>query len=66
MPQRLGMLCVQIDFILCAIQPEKDGACSFAAIKVIDKHGLYLLGQSYSISLADLLHSLDQSKLRRA
>jgi hypothetical protein len=37
---------VQVDLILGAVQSEADGALSLAAIKVIDKHGLDLLGHN--------------------
>src|SRR5689334_11998128 len=43
-PQRAGMLGVQIDLILGAVQSEADGALSLAAVKVIDEHSLDLLG----------------------
>ena len=43
-PQRLGMLGVQVDLVLGAVQPEADSALSLAAIKVVDEQGLYLMG----------------------
>jgi len=45
-PQRPSMPGVQVDLILGAVQSEADGALSLAAIKVIDKHGLDLLGHN--------------------
>jgi len=38
------MLGVKVDLIRGAVQSEADGAFSLAAIKVIDEHGLDLLG----------------------
>ena len=49
-PQRLGVLGVQVDLVLGAVQPDADSACSLAAIEVVDKQGLYLLGHGCSIS----------------
>ena len=49
-PQRLGVLGVQVDLVLGAVQPEADSAFSLAAIEVVDKQGLYLLGHGCSIS----------------
>jgi hypothetical protein len=37
------MLGVQVDLILGAVQPEADRALGVAAVKVVDKKGLYLL-----------------------
>jgi len=48
--QLLGVLGVQVDFILGAVQAEADRALSLAAVKVIDVQGLYLLGHGCSIS----------------
>jgi hypothetical protein len=41
-PQRLGMLGVQVDLILGTVQPEADRTFRLAAIEVVDKQGLYL------------------------
>jgi hypothetical protein len=35
---------VQIDLVLGTVQPKPDRALSLAAIEVVDKQGLYLLG----------------------
>src|SRR5207249_4811180 len=45
-PQRAGMPGVQVDLILGAVQSEADGALSLAAVKVVDEHGLDLLGHT--------------------
>ena len=42
-PQRLGMLGVQVDLVIGAVQTEADSSFSLTAIKVIDEQGLYLL-----------------------
>jgi hypothetical protein len=34
---------VQVDLILGAVQPEADRAVSLAAVKIVDKQGLYRL-----------------------
>ena len=47
-PQRLGMLGVQVDLVLGAVKAEADGAFGLAAIKVVDEQGLYLLGHRSS------------------
>jgi hypothetical protein len=60
------MLGIQVNLILGAIQPEADGTFSLAAIKVIDEQGLYLLGHRCSVSLSDLVPSVDQPKLTGA
>ena len=52
--QRLGMLGVQVDLILGAVQPEADGAFGLGAVKVVDIQDLYLLGHGCSIPLPDL------------
>jgi hypothetical protein len=44
------VLDVQVDLILGAVQPEADSAFSLAAIEVVYKQGLYLLGRGCSIS----------------
>jgi hypothetical protein len=36
----------QVDLVLGAVQPEADGTLSLAAVKVIDEHGLDLLGHT--------------------
>jgi hypothetical protein len=48
-PQRLGMLGVQVDLVLGAVQTEADSAFSLTAIEVIDEQDLYLLGHRFSI-----------------
>ena len=48
-PQRLGMLGVQVDLVFGAVQAEADSAFSLTAIEVIDEQGLYLLGHRFSI-----------------
>jgi hypothetical protein len=48
------MLCVQIDLVLCAVQPEADGTFGVTAVKVIDEQGLYFLSHGRSIPLTDL------------
>ena len=53
-PQRLGVLGVQVDLILGTVQSETDGSFGFSAIKVIDEQGLDLLGHGRSIPLTDL------------
>jgi hypothetical protein len=40
------MVGVQVDLILGAVQSEADGSLSLATIKVIDEHGLDLLGHN--------------------
>ena len=52
-PQRLGMLGVQINLILATVQPEPDSAFGLAAIEVVDEQGLYLLSHRCPISLTD-------------
>jgi len=42
-PQRPGVLGVQVDLILGAVQSESDGILSGAAVEVIDEQDLYLL-----------------------
>jgi len=49
-PQCLGMLGVQVDLILRAVEPEADGTLSFTAVEVIDEQGLYLLSHDSSIT----------------
>jgi hypothetical protein len=46
MPEFLGMSRVQVDFIVRTVQRESDGAFGMAAIEIIDKESLYLLGHS--------------------
>ena len=48
-PQRLGMLGVQVDLVLGAVQTEADSAFSLTAIEIIDQQSLYLLGHGFSI-----------------
>jgi hypothetical protein len=48
-PQRLGMLGVQVDLVFGAVQTEADSAFSLTAIEIIDKQGLYLLGHRFSV-----------------
>ena len=43
-PQLLGMLCVQVDLVVRAVQAETDGSFGGTAVKVIDEQGLYLMG----------------------
>jgi hypothetical protein len=43
--QRLGVPGVQVDLVLCAVQPETDGALGFAAIDVVDEQRLDLLNR---------------------
>ena len=43
LPQRPGMLGVQVDLVLGAVQREADGPFSLGAIQVIDEQDLYLL-----------------------
>ena len=43
-PQCLGVLGIQVDLVLGAVQPEPDSAFSLAAVEVIDEQGLYLMG----------------------
>ena len=52
-PQLLGMLGVQVDLILRAVQPEPECALGVTAVKVIDEQGLYLLSHECSIPLTD-------------
>jgi hypothetical protein len=61
--QRFGMLRAQVNLIFRAVQPEADGTFSVTAVKVIDEHGLYLLGHGCSIPLADLVCQRRQSEL---
>src|ERR1700685_1832087 len=42
-PQRLGMLRIQVDLILRAIQPEANRPFSITTVNVVDVQGLYLL-----------------------
>ena len=42
-PQLLGVLGVEVDLILGAVQPEADRPLGGAAVDVIDEQGLYLL-----------------------
>jgi len=48
-PQRLGVLGIQVDLVLGAVQREADSAFSLAAIKVVEQQDLYLLGHRCSI-----------------
>src|SRR5579864_2931647 len=48
------MLSVQVDLVLCAVQPEPDGSFGSTAVNVIDEQGLYLLSHGRSIPLTDL------------
>ena len=57
-----GMLGVQVDLVLRAVQAETDGSVGGTAVKVIDEQGLYLLSHGRSIPLADLWRT---SALRR-
>ena len=41
--QFVGVRSVQVDFIVGAVQSEADGACSFAAVDVVDVQSLYFL-----------------------
>src|SRR5690349_10105589 len=50
-PQCLGMLGVQINLILGAVQSEPDSAFGLTAIEVVDEQGLYLLSHRCPISL---------------
>jgi hypothetical protein len=52
-PQLLRMLCVQVDLVLRAVQPEADHAVRGAAVQVIDEEGLHLLGHGCSIPHSD-------------
>src|SRR5689334_1820463 len=49
-PQCLGMIGVQVDLILRAVELEADGTLSRTAIKIIDEQGLYLLSHNSSIT----------------
>src|SRR5689334_18556084 len=42
-PQLLGMLGVQVDLVLRAVQAETDGSLGGTAVKIIDEQGLNLL-----------------------
>src|SRR5437868_3061884 len=53
-PQLLGMLGVQVDLVLRAVQAETDGSFGGTAVKVIDEQGLYLLSHGRSSPLTDL------------
>jgi len=48
-PQGLGMIGVQVDLILGAVQPEADRVFSVVAVKIVDKQDRYLLGQGSSL-----------------
>src|SRR5579859_2868092 len=48
-----GVLLVQVDLVLGAVQPETDGSLGGTAVKVIDEQGLDLLGHSRLIPLTD-------------
>ena len=61
--QRLGMLGVQVDLVVGAVQAEADGAVSLTAVEVIDEQGLYLLGHRFSISFTSLIISPGQPNL---
>src|SRR6516164_4388201 len=61
LPQRCGVLCVQVDLVLGTIQRKADGALGLSAIDVIDEQGLYLLGHVCSVSLVELSTRLDDS-----
>ena len=43
-PKLPGVLVVQVDLVLGAVQPEPDGSLGATAVKVIDEQGLDLLG----------------------
>ena len=49
-PQCVGMLGVQVDLVLGAVQAEADCAFSLAAIEVVDEQGLYLLSHMCPVS----------------
>jgi hypothetical protein len=42
-PQLLGMLGVQVDLVLRAVQPEADRTLCGAAVQVVDEQGLHFL-----------------------
>ena len=54
-PQRLGMLGVQVDLILGAVQPEANRALSLAAVKVIDQQDSVSSGPQVLPFRTDLL-----------
>jgi hypothetical protein len=51
-PQRLGMLRIQVDLILRAIQAEANGPFSVTTVNVIDVQGLYPLSHACPDSLS--------------
>jgi hypothetical protein len=53
LPQRLGVLCVQVDLVLGAIEGKADGSLCLTSIDVIDEQGLYLLSHLYSVPLVE-------------
>ena len=62
-----GVLGVQVDLVLRAVQAEANGSLGGAAIKVVDKQGLYLLSHGRSIPLtADLWRTSVDIQARQA
>src|SRR5215472_1378905 len=51
--QRLGVLGVQVDLVLRAIQRKADRTLCLTTIDVIDEQGLYLLSHVYSVPLVE-------------
>src|SRR5690349_3490855 len=65
-PQLLGILGVQVDLVLRAVQAETDRSFGGTAIKVIDEQGLYLLGHDFcSVLVADPMHQHRQPEFCR-
>jgi hypothetical protein len=62
-----GVLGVQVDLVLRAVQAEADGSLGGAAVKVVDEQGLYLLSHGRSIPLtADLWRTSVDIQARQA